>query len=179
MVLGMSLHTFTMIHVVFCVLELAVGAFVALELMNGRVGKLAGFFLLFALLTDITSFLFPFHGSTPGFKLAIMSSATTMIAILALYVTRLRGRWYKIFAVSALITLYFDAFVAVVQSFEKVGRFHAIAPNGNERPVVIVQAILLMVFLIMAIYVVRRAPVTAKAATAPAAETEVTEAPAS
>ena len=71
MVLGMSLHAFTLLHVVITLVELVAGGVAVLEMLAGRRSRLSGLFLLTAALTSITGFLFPFHGVTPGIVLGV------------------------------------------------------------------------------------------------------------
>lgn len=156
MVLGMSLHAFTILHVVISVVELLAGAVVVLRLMAGIRSRLTGLFLISALLTSITGFLFPLHGVTPGIILGVLSLIATSLAALGLYTFKLRGGWRKTYAISAVIILYFDAFVAVVQSFEKLGPLHMLAPTGKELPVAVIQGLLLLALIAAGFVAARR-----------------------
>ncbi|MES2390557.1 MAG: hypothetical protein V4555_02875 [Acidobacteriota bacterium] len=143
----MSLHVFTVVHVLITVVELVAGALVMLKLMQGELSGLTSTFLISAGLTSVTGFLFPFHGITPADKLGVITLLTTGVAAFALYCFDLLGGWRRTFVISVVITLYFDAFVAVVQSFEKVPALHALAPTGNELPFAIAQGVVLLMFL--------------------------------
>jgi hypothetical protein len=156
MVLGMSLHAFTLLHVVICIAELFFGAVVVLMLIGGRLSNMSGLFLLSAALVSITGFLFPFKGVTPGIILGILSLITIALAAIALYSKKLAGGWRRTFAISVVITLYFDAFVGVVQSFEKIGPLHMLAPTGKEAPFAVAQGILLIIFLIGGVFAAKR-----------------------
>jgi len=147
MVLGMSLHSFTLLHVVISILQLGTGAIVVAELMAGRRSGLTGFNLVITALTSITGFLFPFHGVTPGIVLGVISMLLLVLAIVALYGRQLQGSWRTTYAVSAVLLLYLDAFVAVVQSFQKIGPLHMRAPTGKEAPFAVAQGALLLAFL--------------------------------
>jgi hypothetical protein len=152
----MSLHAFTILHVIICFVELAAGAVVVLRLMEGRQSRLTGLFLVSAALTAITGFLFPFHGVTPAIKVGVLSLLVTLLAALALYSFKLRGGWRRTYAISAVIVLYFDAFVAVVQAFEKIGSLHRLAPTGKEAPFAVVQGLLLVLFVIAGFVAAKR-----------------------
>ncbi|HEY4010132.1 MAG TPA: hypothetical protein VGM11_08280 [Acidobacteriaceae bacterium] len=156
MVLGMSLHAFTVLHVIISIAELFAGVVVGLELLAGRRSALTGFFLLMAALTSITGFLFPFHGMTPGIVLGIVSLPFLLLAAVGLYGAHLRGAWRTVYVVSVLILLYLDAFVAVVQSFEKIGPLHVLAPTGKEAPFAVAQGVVLLVFLVIGFFAVKR-----------------------
>jgi hypothetical protein len=55
-----------------------------------------------------------------------------------------------------MAALYLDAFVGVIQAFAKLSFLHELAPNGNERPFVIVQVIVLAAFVVLGFLAVRR-----------------------
>lgn len=156
MVLGMSLHAFTVLHVVICIIELSAGVVVVLELLAGRRSRLTALFLITAALTTLTGFLFPFHGMTPGIVLGFISLPFMLLAAVALYSGKVRGVWRPAYVLSTLILLYLDAFVGVVQSFMKIAALHALAPTGKEAPFVIVQGIVLLVFIVAGFLALKR-----------------------
>ena len=156
MVLGMSLHAFTVLHVVICIIELFAGVVVVLELLAGRRSRLTGLFLITAALTTLTGFLFPFHGMTAGIVLGFISLPFMLLAAVALYSGKVRGVWRPAYVLSTLILLYLDAFVGVVQSFMKIAALHALAPTGKEAPFVIVQGIVLLVFIVAGFLALKR-----------------------
>ena len=69
--------------------------------------------------------------------------------------------------ITAIIALYFNSFVAVVQSFEKVPALHAMAPTQKEPPFLVAQLALLALFIALVILSVKKfrtdAPVAAQA----------------
>lgn len=156
MVLGMPLHAFTLLHVVITLVELVAGVVTVLELMAGNLSRLSGLFLLTAALTSITGFLFPIHGWTPGLVLGVLSLVTTGLAALALYARKLAGGWRRTYAIAVVVTLYFDAFVAVVQSFAKIGPLHMAAPTGKELPFALTQGLVLLAFVLAGVLTAKR-----------------------
>lgn len=156
MVLGLSLHAFTVLHVIICIVELFAGAVVVLQMLSGKRSGLNFLFLLTAALTTVTGFLFPYHGPTPATTLGFITLPFLLLAAMAWYTGRLRGVWRVIYALSVLILLYLDAFVAVVQSFMKIPSLHALAPTGKEPPFAIAQGLLLLVFIIIAFLALKR-----------------------
>ena len=80
------------------------------------------------------------------------------IACIALYVMKLSGAWRWIYALTALISLYFNVFVLVIQSFLKIPALTALAPgNPPSGPVfAVVQGIVLLFFVVVIIGAVRR-----------------------
>src|SRR6185312_7731319 len=113
--------------------------------------KLTGLFLLSATLTSVTGFMFPFHGMTPAIVLSIITLVTIGLAAYALYVRKLAGGWRRVYAITAVTTLYFDAFVAVVQSFQKIGPLHMAAPTGKEDPFAAAQICVLAAFVALGV----------------------------
>jgi hypothetical protein len=156
MVLGLSLHAFTVLHVIICIVELFAGAVVVLQMLSGKRSGLNFLFLLTAVLTTITGFLFPYHGPTPAITLGFITLPFLLVAAVAWYTGRLRGIWRVIYVLSVLILFYLDAFVAVVQSFMKIPSLHALAPTGKEAPFAIAQGLLLLVFIILGFFALKR-----------------------
>jgi hypothetical protein len=56
----------------------------------------------------------------------------------------------------SLVLFFFNALVLILQSFQKVPALNALAPTGNEPPIIVAQAILLVVFLIVGFLSLRR-----------------------
>jgi hypothetical protein len=61
-----------------------------------------------------------------------------------------------VFVVSAVVALYLNVFVLVVQSFLKIPALNAFAPTGTEAPFAISQGIVLSLFVWAGILAVRR-----------------------
>ena len=51
---------------------------------------------------------------------------------------------------------FFNFFVLIVQSFEKVPALHALAPTGKEGPLKVAQVAALVLFVVLAIVAYRR-----------------------
>lgn len=153
MVLGMSLHTYTVLHVLISFVAIASGLIVMRGLLTSRLmGGLTAFFLITTALTDVTGLLFPFHGVTPAIKLSIISLVVLAIAIVARYPAL---RWRKTYVICAVASLYFSFFVLVVQSFEKVPVLHALAPTQKEAPFAAAQIAVLIIFVVLAALAVK------------------------
>src|SRR6201994_2083082 len=159
MLLGMSLSTFTTLHVIISLIAIVAGLIVMFGMVGPyHSGGLAGIFLLFTILTSVTGFMFPFNGVTPGILIGILSCILLAIACLALYGMHLAGPWRWIYVVTALASLYLNVFVLVIQSFLKIPPLHEIAPgNPPAGPAfAVVQGIVLVFFVVMIIRVWRR-----------------------
>ncbi len=64
------------------------------------------------------------------------------------YAYHLAGSSRWIYVVGAVVALYFNVFVLVVQSFLHLPALHALAPNGSEPPFAIAQGIVLVLFIV-------------------------------
>jgi hypothetical protein len=157
MMLGMTLPTFTLFHVIISLIGIGSGLVVVYGLLTAkRLKNWAAIFLITTVLTSATGFLFPFHGFKPSYAVGILSLIVLAVAVVALYVGRLVGAWRWIYVVTAVIALYFNVFVLVAQSFDKVPVLKALAPTQSEPPFAIAQLIVLIIFIVLGILSVRR-----------------------
>ena len=159
MVLGMSLSAFTTLHVVISLIAILAGLIVMFGMLGSNpMPGLTAIFLLFTILTSATGFLFPFNGVTPADVVGALSLVLLAIACIALYGMKLSGGWRWIYVVTALVSLYLNVFVLVIQSFLKIPALTALAPgNPPTGPVfAVVQGIVLVFFVVMIIGAVRR-----------------------
>jgi hypothetical protein len=149
--------TFTLVHVLISLVGIGSGLVVAFGLLTSK--RLDGWTLLFlgaTLATSVTGFFFPFHGFTPAIGVGILSVMLLTAAIVARYIFRLQGFWRWLYIVSAVTALYFNVFVLIVQSFQKIGALKALAPTQSEPPFVIAQGAALLIFLVIGALTVRR-----------------------
>jgi uncharacterized membrane protein len=145
----MSLATFVLVHTVISIVAIVAGIVVMFGMLSSkRPGGLTALFLLLTILTSATGFLIP----------PLVSDKLLLIACIALYAVKLSGAWRWIYAVTALLALYFNCFVLVIQSFLKIPALTAIAPgNPPSGPVfAVVQGVVLVFFVLMIIGAVRR-----------------------
>ena len=135
MVLGMTLSTFTLLHVVISLIGIGSGLVVLYGLFVGkRLNGITAIFLLSTVLTSVTGFLFPFEHLLPSHKVGIISLVLLAIAIPARYLFHLAGAWRSTYVVCAVMSLYLNCFVLVAQAFLKAPALHALAPRGKSRP---------------------------------------------
>jgi len=148
----MILHIYTIIHTLISLVGIFTGFVVLFGLLAGN--GLPGWtkwFLITAVATTVTGFFFPFHGFTPAIDLGIISLPFLAITIFARYPKRLAGPWHWIYVVGAVICLYFNLFVLVVQSFEKIPALHALAPTQTESPFKLTQLVVLTISALLCI----------------------------
>jgi hypothetical protein len=162
MILGLSLSTFVLVHVIISLVGIAAGFFVMFGMLgSNRMPGWTALFLATTILTSATGFLIPPLVSDkllPSHIIGALSLVLLAIACFALYGQKLAGSWRWIYVVTALISLYLNTFVLVIQSFLKVPALHALAPSipPSEPPFAILQGIVLVFFVIMIIGAVRR-----------------------
>jgi hypothetical protein len=151
MIFGMT--TFTFVHVVLSLIGIFAGLVVMVGLLAAkRLDGWTALFLASTVLTSVTGFLFPFHRFLPSHAVGILSLVALAIAILARYTFHLAGAWRRIYVITAMIALYFNVFVLVVQSFLKVPALKAMAPTQSEPPFKVAQLVVLALFAVLTIF---------------------------
>jgi len=143
----MILNAFTVFHVVLSLIGVGSGVVVIYGLIKAKMlGGWTKLFLATTAATSLTGFLFPFHGFTPAQALGVLSLIVLLIATLAPYRYHLLGIWRRTYAIAAVIALYFNVFVLVVQLFRRVPALEAMAPTQSEPPFQIAQLAVLLLF---------------------------------
>ena len=167
MVFGMSLATFTMVHVIISLIAIVSGIIVMFAMLgSNRMPGLTAIFLLSTILTSATGFGFPFTQLLPSHMIGIISLVLLAIACIALYAMQLAGPWRWIYVMTALVSLYLNVFVLVIQGFLKIPALHALAPSvpPSEPPFAVIQGLVLLFFVIVIVGASRRfRPTTALA----------------
>ncbi len=157
MILGMTTSTFTLLHVLISLVGIASGLVVMYGFLNARrLDRWTMLFLATTALTSLTGFAFPNKHVTPGIVIGVLSMLVLSIAALARYGLRMSGPWRSIYVISSAIALYFNMFVLVVQSFEKVSALRVLAPTQKEAPFAIAQLAILILFVVATVISVRR-----------------------
>ena len=77
------------------------------------------------------------------------------LAIFALYVYGLAGSWRWIYVATAVVALYLNVFVGVVQAFQKIPALQPLAPTQSEPPFLTAQAVALVLFVILGVVAVK------------------------
>jgi hypothetical protein len=157
MILGMTTSTFTLVHVLLSLAGIGSGLVVVCGLLTEkRLDGWTAIFLVTTVLTSATGFLFPFHQLLPSHKVGILSLVVLAIVIPARYLFHLAGAWRRIYVIGALVALYLNVFVAVVQAFLKVPALKALAPTQQEPPFLVAQLVVLVVFAGLTILAAKR-----------------------
>jgi hypothetical protein len=130
MIFGLSISTFTTVHVIITLIAIASGLIVMFGMLGSkRLAGLTAIFWLTTALTSITGFMFPIHGFTPALGVGAVAMVVLAIALVALYAKQLVGASRWIYAVTAVVSLYLNVFVLIVQSFQKIALINPLAPQ--------------------------------------------------
>ena len=159
MILGMTTATYTLLHVLISLVGIGSGFVVMYGFITARkLDRWTTLFLSTTALTSLTGFAFPNKHITPGIVIGVLSMIVLTVAVLARYGMRMSGPWRPIYVISSAIALYFNVFVLVVQSFEKVPALRALAPTQKEPPFAISQLLVLVLFVVATVFAVKRFP---------------------
>jgi hypothetical protein len=165
MIIGMSVAAFTQLHVIISLIAIISGIIVALSMLSRRLMPgMTTLFLITTVATSVTGFMFPTPVDAPRVIglldpakiIGLISLIFLLLAILGLYVYKLAASWRGVYVISAIIALYFNCFVLVAQSFQKIPFFHALAPTQKEPPFAVAQGILLILFVGLGIAAFRK-----------------------
>jgi hypothetical protein len=157
MMLGMSLETFTLFHVLISLVGIVTGFLVIFGILSGRSSSaLTAIFLITTVATSVTGFGFPVEHVMPSHIVGVISLLVLAIAIPALYFFKLARAWRWVYVIGATLALYLNFFVLIVQSFLKVPALKALAPKQTEPPFLIAQSAALVLFIVLGTLAVKK-----------------------
>ena len=139
---------YTTVHVLISLAGIASGLIAALGMLSSkRLDAITQVFLWTTVLTSITGFGFGITKVTPAVIVGGLSLVILAVAIFARSGRKLEGPWRPIYVVTALLALYFNVFVLVVQLFRKVPALETLAPTQSEPPFAVTQLVVLAAFV--------------------------------
>jgi hypothetical protein len=157
MIVGLSIQNFTLLHVAITLVAIASGSIVLFGMLGAhRLPGWTALFLVTTILTSVTGFMFPINGFTPALGVGAISLVILAVALLALYSKRLAGAWRWIYVATAVTALWFNVFVLIVQSFQKISALRALAPTQTEPAFLVAQGLALAAFLVLGILAASR-----------------------
>jgi hypothetical protein len=160
--------SFTALHVALSLVAIGSGVIVVFGLLTARrFDSWTAIFLTTSVLTSASGFGFPFHELLPSHVVGALSLLVLVVAIFARYGGHLSGGWRSIYVIAAVVALYFNVFVLVVQAFLKVPALNAVAPTQSEPPFVATQLVVLAGFLAIGVMSVLRFRKSAESAPTP------------
>lgn len=144
----LDLPMFTLVHVVISVVGIIAGLVVVGGLIaDARLDGWTALFLLTTVLTSVTGFFFPFTQISPPHVVGALSLVVLAVCLVARYGKQLAGRWRATYVVTAVLALYLNVFVLVVQLFVKTPPLAQLAPTQQEAPFAVTQALVLGLFV--------------------------------
>jgi hypothetical protein len=147
----------TYIHTAISLIALFLGIPAILNLFDGRpASKWTSWFLVMAIATTVTGFMFPFSVVTPAFITGIVAGVIFAALLLARFAFGYRGWWRWIYASAMVLSVYLLAFVGVVQAFLKIPAVNAFAPTQTEPAFLVAQVGVLIFFGIVTILAIIR-----------------------
>ena len=153
----MDSQAFTLFHVVISLIAIVAGLIVLYGLLAAnRMAAMTLVFLVTTIATSVTGFFFHRDHLLPSHVVGIISLVVLALTTFSLYGGKLRGLWRPVYVIGAVISLYLNVFVLVVQSFLKVPALHELAPNGSEPPFAIAQGVVLTAFIVLGVLAVKR-----------------------
>jgi hypothetical protein len=154
--MGFNLATYTAVHVVLSLVGIGSGLVVVLGLLTSkRLDAWTALFIRTTVATSVTGFGFPFDHLLTSHIVGAISLALLAVAIYARYQAHLEGVWRRTYIVCAVIALYLNVFVLVVQSFRRVPSLQALAPTQSEPPFLIAQGFVLVSFVVLGTFATR------------------------
>jgi hypothetical protein len=148
----MILTIFTIFHVALSLIGIFAGFIAVFGLLASKL--LPGWtrwFLWTTVLTSVTGYFFPVHKLLPSHIVGLISLILLSVSLYALYSKKLAGGWRRTYAITAVLSLYLNFFVLIVQLFEKVPALKALAPTQTEMPFKVAQLTALIVFILLTI----------------------------
>jgi hypothetical protein len=157
MIIGMSVETFTLLHVIISLIGIATGLIVVYGLLTQQaMPRWTAIFLLTTVLTSVTGFMFHSAQIGPPHIVGAISLVVLAVALFALYGKHLVGFSRVLYIFGAVFSLYLNSFVGVVQAFQKIPFFNALAPTQKEPPFLIAQALTLVLFIALGVLALRK-----------------------
>jgi len=141
---------FGLFHTILSVIGIFAGLILAGGLISGkRLEGWSALFLVTTILTNVTGFGFPFVVLLPGHIIGALSLLILPFVLYARYGKDLVGGWNKVYVIGVMVTLWFNAFILVVQLFKRIPALIVSAPTQKEPPFAITQLLVLILFIFL------------------------------
>ena len=122
-----------------------------------KLGHRRGWMILSQLVTGLGLLAMAAFGLSHGLVfLGALSLVVLVVAMIGYYGARLSGGWRGRYVIAAAVALYFNFFVLIVQSFEKISVLHDIAPTQTSPVFGAAQLVTLILFVVLTVVAFRR-----------------------
>lgn len=155
MILGLSLSTYTVVHVVLSLLGIASGVLVLLRpSVSPKTWGLTTLFLATTLAASVTGLLYLLLLARfrLGHGIGVASLLVFVPTLLALYRHQLAGPWRGTFVAGAATLLYLNAFISVMQAFAKIGFLRTLPATTLGSPLFLAHLLVLAICVWLAIH---------------------------
>jgi hypothetical protein len=146
------------IHVLLSLIGIGTGLVVLCGMLKAQ--HLSGWteaFLVATALTCLTGFPLPHvRVPLPSDIVGVIVLIALTLASVALYGYRLAGAWRRVYVVTAVLALYLNVFVGVVQAFDKVPTLRPFGLPQPKAPFVVAQFLVLGLFVGLGVVAMRR-----------------------
>jgi len=143
------------IHVVFGVIAVGVGAALLLRMLTGKFFEnWAAVFLKSSLAAGVTGLLFPLNHFQLTHVAAIFGICISGTAVLAWRRFQLAGAWALTFALSIILLVAVNTFVAVAHAFRFVPTLKSLAPAQSELAFLFAELVIMLPFVMLGIFAV-------------------------
>jgi len=148
-------------HTAISLIAIALGFVVLYGMLGAKhLHRTAIWFLATTFLTTLTGFIFFKRDQIlPSHITGIVALIVLAPTVYALFLRKLAGGWRRAYVIGAVISLYLNVFVLVVQLFIKVPAIHALAPSAPvnpEPPFKIAQGLVFVLFIVAGWLAVKR-----------------------
>jgi hypothetical protein len=140
------------VHVALSLVGIFSGLVVVIGLLTAR--RLDGWtatFLATTVATSVTGYALPADRILPSHIVGAISLVILTVAIIARYARHLAGAWRWIYVLTAVIALYFNVFIGLVQAFLRVPALKELAPTQTEPAFLVAQIATLALFAGLAV----------------------------
>jgi len=153
----MILTAFTIFHVALSLIGIGSGLVVLFGMLSSkRLDSWTRIFLVTTIATSVTGYFFPVHKLLPSHIVGFISLIALALAWIARYRHHLARSWRRTYVITAVIALYLNVFVLVVQLFLKVPSLKALAPTQAEPPFKVTQLVVLVLFVVLGTIAAKR-----------------------
>ncbi|AMN44730.1 hypothetical protein RHPLAN_63210 [Rhodoplanes sp. Z2-YC6860] len=150
--MGIGLATFTDLHVLISLIGIVAGLIAMIGWLKSDPSRIpTAIFLAATILTSVTGFFFPFTKLLPSHIVGVISLILLAFATFASYGRHFLGIWRPIYTVAALLSLYLNVFVLIVQAFMKIPLLKVWAPTQTEPAFLVAQGTVFLLFFVVTI----------------------------
>lgn len=153
------LKAYTLLHVLISLVAIVAGVVLFGGMALGQsMMAWVNLFLWTTLATSVTGFFFPYTGFRPSYVVGMISLLLLAAAFWAGNPSHVFGEWVGVFFWTSFVAFYLNVFVLLNQMFQKIPALNRLAPTQKERPFLILNLIVLLLFAFLGLRARQQAP---------------------